>query len=173
MTTINWKLLKEYTIDQSRAIMVPWILVLDAPRESTHLQIKAEGKWTPVGGLLGDCDPDGLLGPPFQTDRLVVPDCPVGALIGKFGGSSASLSPLASPPTAPVAAATPASPPAAPPALTEGKAFAIGSYCVLAIPERSIGPLYVSFNGLIRPVNLVQLKINGYCPGWLDSSRKA
>jgi hypothetical protein len=154
MTTINWKQLTEYKIDQPRQITTPWILALDAPRECTHLQIKAEGRWTPAGGLLGECEPDGLLGPPVQTDRLVVPDCPVGALIGKFGGSSASLTPAPPTPANPAA-----DPPAKPPALTEGKAFAIGSYCVIAIPEKSIGPLYVSFNGLIRPVNVTQLNI--------------
>jgi hypothetical protein len=150
MTTINWKVLAEYNIADQQQITTPWILVLDAPRESTYLQIKAEGRWTPAGGLLGECDPDGLLGPPFQTDRLVVPDCPVGALIGRFGGSSATLTP-----------APPANqqPPATPAPLTEGKSFAIGSYCVVAIPANSIGPLYVSFNGLIRPVDVDQLKI--------------
>lgn len=144
MATVNWNLLCEYQIEPG-PVTKPWILVLDGPKESTYLQIKAAGKWTPAGGLLGQCGPDGLLGAPFQTDKLVVSDCPVGALIGKFGGSSASLTPASAASTAPPTAASP---------LTEGRSFAIGSHCVVAVPDRSIGPLYVSFNGLIRPVTV-------------------
>jgi hypothetical protein len=46
-----------------------------------------------------------------------------------------------------------------PPPTDEGKAFAIGSHCVTSVPEKSIGPLFVGFNCLARPVNVVRLKI--------------
>jgi hypothetical protein len=158
MVTLNWKLLKEYKIDHPRQITTPWLLVLDAVRESTHLEVKAAGRWTPAGGLLGECEPDGLLDAAFQTERFV-PDCPVGALIGKIGGSSASLTPVWAKPANPPDPAKPADPPPKPPVLAEDRSFAIGSYCVIALPDKSIGPLYISFNGLIRPVAVTQLTV--------------
>jgi hypothetical protein len=142
---INWTELRTFEIKDAE-ITAPWLLLVETLRDATHLQIKAEGSWTPMGGLVASCGPDGLAGLPLLPERLIVADCPVGALIGKIGGSSASVS---------AAAATPATSPP----ISEGKAFAIGSHCVTNIPEGSIGPLFVGFNCLVRPVRVALLKI--------------
>jgi hypothetical protein len=141
---IDWKELKMFEISNTD-VSAPWILVLDAFGDATHLKIIAEGCWTAMGGSLAECGPDGLAGLSLIPERLIAADCPVGALIGKIGGSSA--------------AATAASAPANPLPLSEGKAFAIGSHCVTSVPEKSIGPLFVGFNCMARPVKVVRLKI--------------
>jgi hypothetical protein len=153
MPTVKWNMLTEPPFTRNaEEITSPWMTVVDMLRDYTHLRIKAEGTWSQIGGLIGLCGPDGLPGLPLQIDRLAVADCPVGALIGKLSGSSASLS---VPPTGNPAA----SGGSAPSGMTEGKAFAIGSYCVLALPQNFIGPLFVSFNGLTRPMRINDLKI--------------
>ncbi len=150
---IDWKELKTFEIS-NRDVSAPWIPVLEAFGAATHLQITAEGGWIAMGGSLAECGPDGLAGLPLIPERLIAADCPVGALIGKIGGSSAAATAATS---APVTAATSA--PANPPPTDEGKAFAIGSHCVTRVPEKSIGPLFVGFKCLARPVNVVRLKI--------------
>jgi hypothetical protein len=142
---IEWKELKTYGISD-REVSALWIAVLDTFEGQTHLQITAEGRWTAMGGSLAECGPDGLAGVPLIPERLIVADCPVGALIGKIGGSSA-------------AATTAAAVPANPPSIDDGKAFAIGSHCLTSVPEKSIGPLFVGFNCLARPVKVVRLKV--------------
>jgi hypothetical protein len=99
-----------------------------------------------MGDLLPECGPDGLPAVPLQLDRLYLGDCPVGALIGKFGRSSAAIVPA-------VAAS------ADPSAIVEGKAFAIGSYCAVKVPEKPGAPLFASFNCTLRPIRLITLKI--------------
>lgn len=125
-----------------------WIMVCPSWRSITHLQITAEGTWSQTNNTIGDCSPDGL---PEVTsipkEKLALEDCPPGALIGKFAGSSVALGP------ATPAATNPA------PAVAEGKAFAIGSYCVVPNPANCIGPLFVGFNGLIRPIHVVRLSV--------------
>lgn len=130
----------------------PWLLVRKTLQDVTHLQITATGSWSQAGDQPGPFDPDGVPGVPLPKERLDVQDCPPGALIGKFGGSSASLGPVP-------AAANAAAGSNAPSALTEGKAFAIGAYCLVAIPTICIGPLFVSFNGLARPIMITRLTI--------------
>jgi hypothetical protein len=139
---IDWKDLKTFEIADTE-VSAPWILVLETFQDATHLRIDAEGCWTAMGGLLAKCGPDGLIGLPLIPERLMAAECPVGALIGKIGGSSAA--------TATAAAASPA--------IGEGKAFAIGLHCVTSVPEKSIGPLFVGFNCWARPVKVVRLKI--------------
>jgi hypothetical protein len=135
---------------QNENAPTPWIRVCESwtSPSVTHLQITAQGKWTQE--QIGECQPDGLQKLPFPTDKLPVTDCPVGALIGKFGGSSSSLGP---------ASALPGTPAASP--LGEGKAFAIGSYCLVAIPANSLGPLFISFNVPLNssPVHINELTI--------------
>ncbi len=106
------------------------------------LRIRATGRWAPFAGL-PKCGPDGLAGIPYPETGLVVPDCPLGALIGRIGGSSASLK----------------SPTAEPATTGETKPFAIGSHCVIRLPEKAIGPLFIGFNSLSRPVLLDTLDI--------------
>lgn len=133
-----------------KSITTPWVLVVPGMRDYTHLRIQAEGSWAQPNGPFGACGPDGLASIPAQSNALAVKDCGVGALIGKLGGSSASL-------TMPPASPGGTSPPTT--SLAEGAAFAIGSHCIVALPANFMGPLYVSFNGLGRPVLVMALRI--------------
>lgn len=143
---IKWAELTTFEISKDRDVFEPWILVAETLRDATHLQIKAQGSWAAMGGSLTVCEPDGHAGLPVASERLIVTDCPVGALIGKIGGSSAAVS---------TAAATSATAPSN----GEGKPFAVGSHCVTTIPEKSIGPLFIGFNCLFRPVKVSWLKV--------------
>jgi hypothetical protein len=155
MPTVRWTpLIKPPFERKGDETTLPWIPVVEALRDYSHLRIKAEGMWRQVHGNIETCEPDGLPGLPLQSDRLAVADCPVGALIGKLGGSSASVA-------MPGQAGSGGQPTAG---LAEGKAFAIGSYCVVALPQNFIGPLFVGFNGLSRPVRIYALKI------WVDGA---
>lgn len=91
---------------------------------------------------LSSCEPDGLTGQSFPDDRLFVTDCPLGALIGRIGGSSAGLKVPAP--------ATDAG---------ETKPFPVGAYAVVKIPEKTAGPLYLGFNILSRPLRLESLEV--------------
>jgi hypothetical protein len=128
-------------------VTVPWILACPSWRSITHLQIAASGVWRQEGDSTGDCEADGRQGASVPIEQLAVTDCPPGALIGKLGGSSASLGPASG--TTPNPA----------PLLAEGKAFAIGSFCTIALPTGCIGPLYVAFNGLKLPVRVNSLTV--------------
>ena len=114
-------------------IIVPWLRLVDTIRGATHLMINATGNWTALPGLLAPCGPDGLAGLVLPADRVVLPDAPPGALIGRIGGSSAGLK-------------------------AEG-AFVIGSGCVVGVPAGSIGPLFFSFNITARPVHVTTIAI--------------
>ena len=137
-----------------RALNVPWVLVVPGMRDYTHLRIQAKGSWTQSGDKIGECGPDGLATTPVQVNTMPVRDAGVGALIGKLGGSSATLTMPPSAPSAKDAAAAPVG------SLAEGAAFAIGSHCIVTLPQNFIGPLYISFNGLVRPVNVKELMIS-------------
>jgi len=163
MATMRWHKLTEPPFELTWAVVsTPWLCVIDAFRGYTHLRIVAEGTWCQSGGEIGTCDPDGLPGLLLRGDLLTLPDCPVGALIGKLGGSSANVSiPSADGgnKSATHNGAAGDSATTSPGSLAEGKAFAIGSYCVVTLPQNFIGPLFVSFNGLQRPVRISTLRI--------------
>jgi len=76
---------------QAGAIHVPWLKLVDTIRSATHLMITATGGWNALPGLLAPCEPDGLAGLVLPAERVVLPDAPPGALIGRIGGSSAGL----------------------------------------------------------------------------------
>jgi hypothetical protein len=138
IVTLTWSALPKVTW-QAQDIEVPWVMALDDLWGTKgYLRLRATGLWTPLAGL-PDCGPDGLAGQPFPEDRTILPDCPVGALIGRIGGSSATLK-----------AAAPATD------AGESKPFAIGSYAVLKLPDKVVGPLFVGFNIVLRPIRLRQ-----------------
>ena len=143
MEMSEWKDPKVIKI--TNEVTEPWIPVLETFSAATHLQIKVEGSWTPMAHV-EECGPNGLLGLPIQPERLVLPECAFGALLGKIGGSSATH----------VAGAAGGNADAT---ITAGKPFAVGSYCVVKIPDKAVGPLFVGFNGLMRPVLVKNLTI--------------
>jgi hypothetical protein len=109
---------------------------------ATYLRISASGSWTPMTGS-PDCGPDGLSGRAFPDDQLILADCACGALIGRFGGSSATLKAQTVDGTA-----------------GETKPFPIGVLTFVKLPDKFVGPLYVAFNLLRRPIAVASLKID-------------
>jgi hypothetical protein len=84
------------------------------------LRFKASGQWEPFDGYR--CGPDGTNGFQLAPERMVVVKGAPGCLIGKLGGSSASLDE------------------------TGNTLFAIGSFAVIALSDQFVGPLYIGFN---------------------------
>lgn len=122
----------------------PWLMVIDVFEHVDRLKITAEGEWQPLLGLDVKCGPDGFGGLALADAALIIPGCPVGALIGKFGGSSASLD----------ATVNPAGGETALPA-----AFAIGTHCVVPRPKEILGPLFVGFNTRSRPLSIASFSL--------------
>jgi len=123
---LSWSPLAAVLPISSGAFRSPWHCVTDVIRGPTHLRIAATGNWWAMPDVLAACGPNGFTGLAFPADRVVLPDAPPGALIGRIGGSSASLK-------------------------VDG-AFPIGIDCVVQLPTNSVGPLFVSFNIVARPV---------------------
>lgn len=138
-----FSLFHTYSEPAPRSVVEPWIVALDLlPADATYLRLIAtRGEWTPLAGL-GTCGPNGLLTSALTDDRLIVTDCPAGALIGRIGGSSASLKS----PTPDTAAG-------------ESKPFPVGSHVLLKVPAGALGPLYLGFNMMFRPFSLVSLEV--------------
>ena len=143
MINLTWNAIGvPFELAADSVIATPWIMVCeDLGSATTHLKLKATGNWVPMSGL-SSCGPDGLAGQSFSDDNLLLTDCPVGALIGRIGGSSASLKTL-----------TPAVD------AGEGKPLPVGSQTVLKLPDKFVGPLYLGFNILFRPVKVGSLRV--------------
>lgn len=119
----------------------PWLVALDNLRTATRLRLEVTGSWTIAEDILLPCGPDGYAGLPLAATALVLASAPAGALIGKFGGSTAAVGP---------AGATEPSPDAP---------FMIGTACEVAVPAKA-GPLMIGFNtALGRPVQIGELRI--------------
>jgi hypothetical protein len=154
MPFVNWTNIDPPITRTNVSIDDPWIVAIETLRDATHLQIRAEGTWVTIDGLVAQCGPNGLAGLPIQGERLVLADCPLGCLIGKFGGNAATLAPSAAGAGGAAAAGTGAAT-----GISEGRPFAIGAYCVTKIPDGFIGPLFIGFNSLLRPVRVNNLRI--------------
>jgi hypothetical protein len=112
-------------IDQQSVITVPahpasglWTLVRSYVSSPQIMRIEAEGSWTAVAGL-PSCGPDGLPHWAFGRDALLFKKAPLGALIGKIGGSIAGVD--------------------------DRDVFLVGSATVLTI-EKAAGPLFLTIN---------------------------
>jgi hypothetical protein len=140
MLTLNWSEIKKITLPV-QDVVAAWTAALEELDPAVkYLRFKAAGKWTAMAGLSA-CGPDGLIGQSFPDDRLILTDCSVGALIGRIGGSSATLK----------GATT-----------TEGgetKPFPIGCQTVVKLPDNATGPIYFGFNILVRPLKLESLEL--------------
>ena len=140
MTTTAWIPVVTYKIDVDREVTEPWLVALaDLDDVTTHLRLVARGSWEAVAGI-GNCGPDGRVGVSFPSQRLLLAECPVGALIGRIGGSSASTTTAAA-------------------AGIAGAVFPIGSHAVVKVPDDVVGPLFIGFNILLRPVRVAKLEL--------------
>lgn len=141
MISLTWKRIDTFIVPE-RDVVEPWLMALeDFGAATTYLKLISKGAWTAMAGL-AECGPDGLIGQSFPDDRMVVTDCAVGALIGRIGGSSASLKAQ--------------NPPAD---SGEVKPFPVGRHAVLKLPDKFVGPLYLGFNVLFRPMKLKSLEV--------------
>ncbi|MDM0026282.1 hypothetical protein [Variovorax saccharolyticus] len=113
------------TIDDAEKLKVPakpaaglWTMVRTRVIAPAVLRIEASGSWRPVEGLPW-CGPDGLRHWAYGREQLLTRKAPLGALIGKFGGSNG--------------------------AVDEADIFVIGSVTVLQL-DKNTGPLYLTIN---------------------------
>jgi PA-IL-like protein len=118
---IEWK-----KLDDQNSVVVPakpatglWTLVRTFVGNSQIIRIEAEGQWKPVSGLDLPCGADGLRHWIFGRDQLLCKKAPLGALIGKIGGSNISTD--------------------------DSEIFLVGSVAVL-ICDKAAGPLYLTIN---------------------------
>jgi hypothetical protein len=142
MPDINWSTLAVVEIPNNTLIYWPWKMALDSYQSMTHLKIVSEGEWEETTGQIKPFSPDGHAGVTLQPEQLVLKDSPVGSLIGKIGGSSADC-PRNVDPTIEVI----------------GRAFSLGSYCIVPVPTGSVGALFFSFNWIQRPIKITKLRI--------------
>jgi hypothetical protein len=117
---IDWEKLDEtYSIvvpaKPKRGLWTPVRTYLTAP---VIIRIEAEGTWKPVD-FLNECSADGLRHWIFGRDQLLTKKAPLGALIGKIGGSNI--------------------------ATDEAEIFLVGSDAVISA-EKSVGPLWLTIN---------------------------
>ncbi|SDI38659.1 hypothetical protein SAMN04487926_11618 [Paraburkholderia steynii] len=117
----------------------PWYFVTEIIGDWTILRFAATGSWACLGQAIKACGPDGHPGLPIAAERLLLPSSCPGTLLGKFGGSTASLN--------------------------DNAAFAIGACCYTPMPEKKNCQLFISINGA-RPVStnvldLIRLEIFG------------
>jgi hypothetical protein len=129
----------------------PWTCALESFGYADHLRIRAEGEWPAIPGTSARCGPNGFPGLVLADNTLILTTCRAGALIGKFGGSSANVDPV---PNAEGAAAS-------------ANAFAIGSFCIMPVPANLRGPFFIGFNlrGQAIIVKSLKLVIDGACFG--------
>ena len=119
--SIDWS-----KLDQQGTHIVPacpegrlWTMVRTQVSAPAVIRIEASGTWRVADGL-PECGPDGLRQWYYGRELLLTRKAPLGALIGKLGGSAGSVD--------------------------EAEIFVVGSVTVLQI-EKAIGPLYLTING--------------------------
>jgi hypothetical protein len=140
---LTWTALPPSYQLQGVDVVEPWLAMEhDFPVTATYLRLKVTGTWVAFAGMR-ECGPDGSVGQSFPEDQLFVPDCAVGAIVGRLGGSSAVLK--AQSPDADAG---------------QSKPFAVGSLVVVKFPDKFVGPLFLGFNILRRPVKVTSLKVD-------------
>jgi len=119
---IEWE-----AIDKSAAHVIParpagglWTMVRTHLVAPATIRVEASGTWR-VAPDLPECGPDGLRHWAYGREGLLTRKAPLGALIGKYGGSSASAD--------------------------EADIFVVGSAAVLTL-DKPAGPLYLTINGV-------------------------
>jgi hypothetical protein len=143
MLTIKWNTLSPFKMSAGD-IHSAWVVVpIEIPEGVTHLKFHGEGSWKTIAGL-DSCGPDGMVGRSYAADQLLLEDCAVGALIGRFGGSTASLK-ASNAGTDAEAGTT--------------KPFAVGRHAIVKLPEKFVGPVLLGFNIVRRPVQVESLTV--------------
>jgi len=100
---------------------VPWHFLVEIIDTWTLLSFRAEGQWDCLGAAIRPCGPDGHASLYMPHSRLALNSSPPGALIGKFAGSTAG----------------------------KESPFAIGSRCVVPMPDKRPAVLFIAINGAL------------------------
>jgi hypothetical protein len=98
---------------------------------------RPQQKWKHGQAETDSCAADGNLGADVSPTNCLCPSAPVGALIGKIGGSSADRTGGAGP--SPVIGS--------PPSI---QVFPVGSFCILDLKEDSKGALFLTMNNEVK-----------------------
>lgn len=96
-----------------------WTMVRTQVSAPALMRIEASGRWR-VAPELPECGPDGLRHWAYGREGLLTRKAPLGALVGKFGGSGS--------------------------AADETDVFVVGGLAVIQL-EKASGPLYLTING--------------------------
>ncbi len=139
MTDPNWQPLQKMDIPANPEGL--WTKVLDFITGPRKLRFTAKGSWQLTPGRSCGADGSRAAGSPASA---FLPSAPLGALIGKIGGSSAD----APPPPAP-GVVVPAVPVSGGPLV-----IAVGSFCTLEIQATTKGPLFVTMNDQLAGFDL-------------------
>jgi hypothetical protein len=121
MNVKDWQKIGEVKGDNLE-LKAAWYRVVEHVAAGKLLKFDAKGEWAFFPGFAQKCGPDGFLGLPIPDARLMLPNAPVGALIGKIGGSTADQK--------------------------DGTLFSIGSFSIFAVPEKAGGPVYFGLNAI-------------------------
>jgi hypothetical protein len=105
-------------------LMLPWHFVVEITDPFSLLCLTADGEWDCLGQAVRPCGPNGHPSLPLPDARLLLTSSPPGALLGKFGGSTAGRETTSSP-------------------------FAIGARCVVPMPEKRPAALFIAVNGAL------------------------
>jgi hypothetical protein len=121
--------------DGSPELDCPWIKIIDYVVGPRILKFEATGRWQCMEPPQpGSCGPNGYLGLSWPAANLSLPTSAPGALIGKLGGSTIDLK--------------------------DGTIFGIGTFALLAVPEKTIQPVFVGINGAPSKPGLALMRLN-------------
>jgi hypothetical protein len=122
MTQPNWQSIAEHPFSVPAKPQGLWTKVCDYIEGPVKLKVEAKGEWECSKKR---CGPDGAPQEGLIADALV-PSAPVGALVGKIGGSSADK-----------------------PDVAKAFVFSVGTYSVVTLDEKVKGALFLTMNDVV------------------------
>jgi len=113
----------------------PWIKVLDYVAANTRLKIEAKGTWQYGTWVFG---PEGSADPILTASACLSTTAPVGALLGKIGGSTSGRD--------------------------EAKIYTLGDWGLIETDDKTAGPLFLAVNvpAGTAPVSADELSVEIY-----------
>jgi hypothetical protein len=118
----HWQALGEFEVKAKPAGL--WTIALEHVSGPVRLKLVVDPpsqEWQYSKVPLRKCKADGDLLSHMPSQACICPDAPVGALIGKLGGSSSG-------------------------AAKDGTTFVVGSFCVFVVGKDAEGPLFLTIN---------------------------
>jgi hypothetical protein len=90
MESISWDVVESALEIQAKPEGL-WTVAIEALGGVTKLRIRATGKWSYSQDAAAECGPDGDRTSYLPAAKGINPKAPIGALIGKIGGSTADV----------------------------------------------------------------------------------